>query len=95
VVEAAVAAAAEREEAAVAEMGCGAAAEASAAEAQRSEEDDVVVSCMAQTRNHKHSPTEMLAAAAGLVAAEAPKSGFPTSSRYLPHLLQKLHVRIK
>lgn len=65
--------------------GCGAAAVASAAEAQRSEaDDDGVVSYMAQTRNHKHSPTGMLAAAAASVAAEALRSGSPTSNRCLP-----------
>jgi hypothetical protein len=65
--------------------GCGAAAEASATEAQQSEaDDDGVVSCMAQTRNHKHSPTGMLAAVAASVAAEALRSGSPTSNRCLP-----------
>jgi hypothetical protein len=65
--------------------GCGAAAEESAAEAQQSEaDDDGVVSCMAQTRNHKHSPTGMLAVVAALVAAEALRSGSPTSNRCLP-----------
>lgn len=65
--------------------GYGAAAEVSAAEAQRSEaDDDGVVSCTAQTRNHKHSPTGMLAAVAVSVAAEALRSGSPTSNRCLP-----------